>query len=488
MGSGVDRSEIVFFDLETTIPNRIDQSYAILEFGSILVCPQKLNELDSYETLVKPHDVNLITDKSILCNGITPADVDSAPYFTEIADRVYNILHGRVWAGHNILRFDCVRLREAYARINRPPPQPKGTIDTLVLLTQSFGRRAINMKMESLAAYFGLGKQSHRSLGDVRMNLEVVKRCAAVLFLESSQRDIYNETNRVSPNVTTGFRCNGKTSLEGTGSNTSPFSYNRNLENPTFPPTPIAEENKHPNTVDSAIAQPNPSHVGPYNIDKMETESPQSNEAMVEESSTTTLSNAFTNHSDFILPDDVSMASITVTIAPFVHGSHRIQILHRDIPLQIRCDGMRIRFGLSTQFVDHVGRPRLSFVVDANNENLCGVLDAYDSIAKRFMDSDSNSEWRPVVCRKPGFYNSPTIRLHLPTVAEDTTRLITEIYVKESPSSSVLSFVSSSYDVAELESLIGPGLLVDAYLSLDPYNYQQNAGIRLVAKKLIVHR
>lgn len=54
---------------------------------------------------------------------------------------------GRIWAGHNILRFDCPRIREAFAEINRPAPEPKGTIDSLALLTQKFGRRAGDMKV-----------------------------------------------------------------------------------------------------------------------------------------------------------------------------------------------------------------------------------------------------------------------------------------------------------------------------------------------------
>lgn len=41
--------------------------------------------------------------------------------------------------------------------------------------------------------------------------------------------------------------------------------------------------------------------------------------------------------------------------------------------------------------------------------------------------------------------------------------------------------------MAELDSLITPGTLLDAYFSVDSYDYQQTAGIRLVAKKLIVH-
>jgi len=45
----------------------------------------------------------------------------------------------------------------------------------------------------------------------------------------------------------------------------------------------------------------------------------------------------------------------------------------------------------------------------------------------------------------------------------------------------------SRFDAEELGSLFMPGTFVDAFFSLDPYDYQQNAGIKLVAKKLIIH-
>ncbi|KAJ9567402.1 LOW QUALITY PROTEIN: hypothetical protein OSB04_003368 [Centaurea solstitialis] len=484
MVSTGDRPEIAFFDLETTIPTRQGQGYAILEFGSILVCPKKLVELESYETLVRPHDLSLISTLSVRANGISADDVVSAPAFSDIADRVYDILHGRVWAGHNILRFDCVRLREAYAQINRPPPEPKGTIDSLALLTQRFGRRAGNMKMATLAAYFGLGRQSHRSLDDVRLNLEVLKYCATVLFLESSLPDIFTDNNWASLNSTTSYRYDGRSTREGTGSNTNALPSSRNIENYTFPPNPtfsvVTPGEQVPTPVDTGSARSDPFQMGHF-VDEMESESLQSNEAMVAESSTTTPSDAVSNRTEFIEPDEVSIASITAAVVPFFNGYQKIQMLHRDIPMQIRCDGMMVRFGLSTKYVDHAGRARLSFVVDGNSSNLCGVLDACDDIAKRFVDSDSNSEWRPVVSRKPGFYDSPTLthcsrRYH----QMDDRDIPQEIIVIATPN-------SFSYDVAELDALIRPGFLVDAYFSLDPYNYQQNAGIRLVAKKLIVH-
>ncbi|XP_076930225.1 protein NEN1-like [Bidens hawaiensis] len=490
MVSSIDRSEIAFFDLETTVPTRPGQGFAILEFGSILVCPRKLIELQSYETLVKPHDLSLISTLSVRANGITPDAVVSAPTFSDIADNVYDILHGRIWAGHNITRFDCVRLRDAFAQINRPPPEPKGIIDSLALLTQRFGRRAGDMKMATLANYFGLGKQSHRSLDDVRMNLEVLKYCATVLFLESCLPDIFTENSWVSPNATTRNRSNSKSAVDGTGPSTSPPSSSRNIDHHNSPPSHLifslaASSAGEPveNEPDPSHVQPDPFDLGPL-VDKIENEPLEANESMDEESSATNTSNIITESTEFVNLDDVSIPSVTVTVVPFFRGPQKIQILHGDTPLQIRCDALKVRFGLSTRFVDHAGRPRLSFVVDAS-PNVCGVLDACDNIAKRFVDSDSSSEWRPVVSRKPGFYNSPTIRLQLPTVAGgDGVRWVTEIYKKEA--SSIQRVVFSRCDVAELESLICPGSFVDAFFSLDPYDYQQNAGIRLVAKKLVV--
>ncbi|XP_030956277.1 protein NEN4-like isoform X1 [Quercus lobata] len=214
--------EIVFFDLETNVPNRAGQRFWVLEFGAIVVCPQKLVELESYSTLIRPKDLSVVSLKSSRCDGITRAAVANAPSFEQVADKIFSILNGRVWAGHNIQRFDCIRIKEAFADIGRPAPEPVGMIDSLGVLTEKFGRRSGNMKMASLATYFGLGQQKHRSLDDVRMNLEVLKHCATVLFLESSLPNVLNGKWQGSPTIMTISRTNGKLQYREEASQKSP--------------------------------------------------------------------------------------------------------------------------------------------------------------------------------------------------------------------------------------------------------------------------
>lgn len=196
---------IVFFDLETNVPNRAGQRFWVLEFGSIVVCPHKLIELESFTTLIKPKDLSVVALRSGRFGGITRDAIVDAPEFEQVAEKIYSILHGRIWAGHNIRRFDCIRIKEAFAEIGKPAPVPVGIIDSLGVLTEKFGRRAGNMKMASLATYFGLGEQKHRSLDDVRMNLEVLKHCATVLFLESSLPSVLSGKwpQQSSPRMTT---------------------------------------------------------------------------------------------------------------------------------------------------------------------------------------------------------------------------------------------------------------------------------------------
>uniref|UniRef100_A0A0D3HDI8 Exonuclease domain-containing protein n=1 Tax=Oryza barthii TaxID=65489 RepID=A0A0D3HDI8_9ORYZ len=145
-----EEPEIVFFDVETSMPWGPRERRTLLEFGSIFLCPRQLVEVaEPFVTLVRPSDLGVVTEV-LERKGITRGALEDAPPFYDVADNIHNALHEII--------------REAFAEIGRSPPEPKGMIDTLPLLTQTFGRRAGNMKMANLADYFNLGPQIHRRI------------------------------------------------------------------------------------------------------------------------------------------------------------------------------------------------------------------------------------------------------------------------------------------------------------------------------------
>ncbi|CAH9095789.1 unnamed protein product [Cuscuta epithymum] len=498
-----DRSEIVFFDLETIVPTLPGQGHAIVEFGSILVCPRKLVELDSYSTLVRPADPSLTSNLSVRSNGICKSNVESAPTFADIADKVYDILDGRIWAGHNIMKFDCPRIREAFAGISRPAPEPKGTIDSLALLTQRFGRRAGDMKMASLATYFGLGRQTHRSLDDVRMNLEVLKYCSTVLFLESSLPNIFTENSWISPNATT--RSRSKSSPQGTS--LSPSTPSTDLKENLIHSVIIREATDHDvssqtslsgkievqDVVESSFSMPDPFNMGRL-LDEIEGEPLQSEDDKSDDeccssdvSSIETKNELPRGRSEFLELNKISIPYLSVTLVPFYRGTQKIKVLHHDAELKICCKNLKVRFGISTKFLDYAGRPQMNIVVNATHD-LCQILDAINTRAQKLsVDSGSSSEWRPIVSRKPGYEIFPTVRFQLPAILNgDIICWATEIYHKETSTAQKLA--CSRFDNAELDALVTPGSLVDIYFSLDAYDYLQFAGFCLVAKKIFLHQ
>ncbi|XP_019153998.1 PREDICTED: protein NEN1-like [Ipomoea nil] len=193
-----DLELIAFFDLETVRTG--EQEWEIVEFGAILVCPRTLVQVgEPYSTLIRPSRKDIVDNFSDRPNGITRQAIANAPSFTEVAGDIYGILHGRVWAGHNIEEFDCGLIKEAYAESKRKAPWYKFLIDTHPLLRQWFGKRAGDLKLATLGDYFGHGEQKHRSLDDVSRNLKVLKDAAAVLFLESNFPNLLPENTWIAP-------------------------------------------------------------------------------------------------------------------------------------------------------------------------------------------------------------------------------------------------------------------------------------------------
>ncbi|CAD6211953.1 unnamed protein product [Miscanthus lutarioriparius] len=414
--AAADREEIVFLDVETSTPPCV-----LLEFGAVVVCSRRLVDVSSYATLVRPADLDAVRH-----SGITRDTVADAPPFRDVADKVYDVLHGRVWAGHNIVKFDSVIIRDAFAEIGRPPPEPKGMVDTLPLLTQWFGPRAGDMKLASLANYFGLGKQRHRSLDDVKMNIDVLKNCATVLFLEQSLRGVLPVQNM----------------LEGATIRTQATS---------DPAT-----NRDSNELVG-------SHVEEMMLD------------------TTTQMDARSSgvFSGFVELDDVSTESIKISVMLLHRCGPRTIFQHKGAQFQLSCPDLEVRW-VSTKFL-----PKLSIMVDIP-DNLSKVLVFCDNLAQSSSpEGHSSSPWKPLI-ERDGNAN-PMVRLKIATIVSGNTAMYsTQIYQKEC-NGVIPKLASRKVDAAELESML-QGNKVDAFFSLEIYDYyQQNAGIRLVAKRLDVH-
>ncbi|KAL6318794.1 hypothetical protein AAG906_001267 [Vitis piasezkii] len=104
----------------------------------------------------------------------------------------------------------------------------------------------------------------------------------------------------------------------------------------------------------------------------------------------------FCSYAGCLDPAEVSASSISASLVPFYCGTQRMQKLHKDVKLLLCCTQLRVRFGISTKFVDRVRQPWLSFEVDGS-PSLCQVLDACGQVVHMSMDSGSRSKWRPVV-------------------------------------------------------------------------------------------
>jgi hypothetical protein len=307
--------------------------------------------------------------------------------------------------------------------------------------------------------------------------------------LESSLPDIFTENCRVSPNAVTRSRSNGKSRPEGGLSNRNK-DFVLALSPETIDKNHLILSLASSNTKVAVSNVANVSHSTTAQSDSFRTDVPMEEKSMeysLDSSASPSMPQACSSSIAILEPEKISISSIDASLVPFYRGSQMIELLHEGFPFQLHCSGLKVRFGISTKFVDSAGRPRLNFVVDPS-PSLCNVLDACDNVARKLSsESGSGSDWRPIVIRKEGFFNYPTIRLHIPTaVCEEIAIYTTEIYQKES-SGSVQRLLFSKFDAAELDSLFKPETFVNAVFSLDSYDYHQNAGIKLVAKKLIIH-
>ncbi|KAL1208242.1 Protein NEN3 [Cardamine amara subsp. amara] len=157
----------VFFDFKV-------DSNGILEFGGIFVSSETLEYISQISSYVQTtRDSN---------DSPTPIWYRRGLTFLTIYGRVYRLLHGKIWIGHDIINSDVPRLIAACAEIGEAPPQPKYIIDTLDFLKS-------DTKLARLAERFGFGDPKHGSYKACEMNLNAIKQSWVAMSLLCEQED-----------------------------------------------------------------------------------------------------------------------------------------------------------------------------------------------------------------------------------------------------------------------------------------------------------
>ncbi|CAM6079750.1 unnamed protein product [Sphagnum tenellum] len=440
--------EIVFLDVETTIPYKKGQKFEILEFGAIVLCAQGLVEKTSFCTYVQPSSMAAISKKSVDCNGITKNDAAHAPFFSQIADHVYNLLDGRVWAGHNILSFDIPRIQEAFAEAGLQAPTAAGVIDTLPLLKSTFGCRAGNMKMASLASYCGLGEQAHRSLEDVRMNIQILKSCATILFLPYSSSNLEGSEEWSVARCCTRHTLNSNTKcMSGVGEFSNSSIGQIEGENPWLQ---VKEMSGAVESSDAGVGQ---IQYEPY--------------------------------ASWLQVKDINESQVCVVKGPSSWGKKIPVVMYRGSPLCVyECDAM-VRFSVREAYAfDQMRKPSFSLVLQPSQHtyNFFHALDV--SVKSKYMDLGGQSQWRPLVWREG---EADVIRIRIVTTGTGASATYTTQFHQRTEGRLRRTLTLGSVDPVVFRRWMPPGSRVDVLLASKVYDIQSTAGLQLIAHDLTLH-
>ena len=133
--------DIVVYDVETTMTVEHGKVPRIIEFAAVILDGRRLHEKEAFGTLLHSDDISPL---SIEHNGITAEMLSDAPKFADVADRVYAMLNGKIWMGHNISSFDNTILASAFVEIGRQPPLPMRILDTCNWIKNGLGNRSLS--------------------------------------------------------------------------------------------------------------------------------------------------------------------------------------------------------------------------------------------------------------------------------------------------------------------------------------------------------
>jgi len=166
----------VVVDVETT--GGRGEHHRVTEIGAVKVQGGKV--VDRFQTLLNPE--RSIPPNISRLTGITPAMVEGAPYFADVADAFEAFLQDAIFVAHNV-EFDYGFIAAEFARVGRPFRYPK--LCTCASMRRLWpGHRSYSL--ESLCRAFDIPlKQHHRALCDAEAAAELL-----LLVNEKRQQDI----------------------------------------------------------------------------------------------------------------------------------------------------------------------------------------------------------------------------------------------------------------------------------------------------------
>jgi DNA polymerase-3 subunit epsilon len=155
----------VVVDVETT--GGKGEGHRVTEIGAVKVRDGKV--VDRFQTLLNPQ--RTIPANISRLTGITPAMVQDAPYFADIADDLEAFLEDSIFVAHNV-EFDYGFMAREFARIGRPFHYPK--LCTCASMRRLFpGHRSYSLA--SLCRRYDISlNQHHRALCDAEAAAELL--------------------------------------------------------------------------------------------------------------------------------------------------------------------------------------------------------------------------------------------------------------------------------------------------------------------------
>lgn len=165
----------VVVDVETTGGRGDD--HRITEIGAVKVRGDKV--VDRFQTLLNPQ--RTIPGNIVRLTGITPAMVEDAPYFVDIADSFEEFMRNAIFVAHNV-DFDYGFITREYARIGRSFRYPRlCTCSSMRRLYPGFS----SYSLSALCRQYDIPlKEHHRALCDAEAAAELL-----VIINEKRRKD-----------------------------------------------------------------------------------------------------------------------------------------------------------------------------------------------------------------------------------------------------------------------------------------------------------